>query len=162
MPYVDLHSDDDYASIFYTTNSPFGNVSGFDKDKATVIMLHPFFLDSTWLENQFGDPRLHQNYNLIAFDLRICGRSSARPTARHDGWVDAADLALCHMVRVYRRGSYAMLMQCASQKLQLPKCHIIAHDSVSVNSAMRFAFLCVRSWFIQPVLTSPKLPRDVR
>ncbi|KAF9042566.1 alpha/beta-hydrolase [Hymenopellis radicata] len=123
MPYVDLHSDDDYASIFYTTNSPFGNVGGFDGAKATVIMLHPFFLDSTWLENQFGDPRLHQSYNLIAFDLRICGRSSARPTARHDAWVDAADLALCHM------------------KLQLPKCHIIAHDSISVNCAMRFAFL---------------------
>jgi pimeloyl-ACP methyl ester carboxylesterase len=99
MPYVDFHSPDDYASIYYCTNAPRGNVSGFDPEKSTIIMLHPLFLDCTWLDNQFGDPRLGQSFNLIAFDMRVSGRSSCRSTGRHDSWVHAADLALCHQVR---------------------------------------------------------------
>ena len=101
MPFVDLCSDDDYASIFYFTNTAYSNVSGFDESKATVILLHPFFLDSRWLENQLGDPRMYENYNLIAFDMRVSGRSTAKPSARHDNWVDAADLAFCHIVRSF-------------------------------------------------------------
>lgn len=99
MPYVDLHAADDYASIHYITNAPFGDVSGFDPEKSTVMVLHPLFLDSTWLDNQFGDPRLGENFNLIAFDLRGCSRSKYRLSGRHDSWVDAADLASCHQVR---------------------------------------------------------------
>ncbi|KAK0467900.1 Alpha/Beta hydrolase protein [Desarmillaria tabescens] len=123
MPYVDLHSDDDYASIYYLTNTTFGNVGSFDPEKPTVILLHPFFLDSTWLDNQFGDPRLYKNYNMIAFDMRVCGRSSCRHSGRHDSWVEAADLAFCHQI------------------LHLPLCHVLAHDNISVNCALRFAFL---------------------
>ncbi|EGO27201.1 hypothetical protein SERLADRAFT_381587, partial [Serpula lacrymans var. lacrymans S7.9] len=53
MPYVDIPSRDDYVSIWYTTNSVYGNVGSFDPDKPTAIILHPLFLDSTWLEHQF-------------------------------------------------------------------------------------------------------------
>lgn len=101
MPYVDLYCSDDYASIYYTTNTPCGNVGGFDAEKPTIIILHPLFLDSTWLDQQFGDPRLNDQYNLVAFDLRTCGRSTCRPSGRHDSWVEAADLALCHQVCGY-------------------------------------------------------------
>jgi pimeloyl-ACP methyl ester carboxylesterase len=99
MPYVDIHSTDDYASLYYSTNSPGGNVSGFDPAKPTIIMLPPLFLDSTWLDNQFGDPRLNESFNLIAFDMRVSGRSTCRPNERHDSWVEAADLAHFHQVR---------------------------------------------------------------
>lgn len=99
MPYVDLHSADDYASIYYTTNRPHSNVH-VDPEKSTVMILHPFFLDSSWLCNQFGDPRLGESFNLIAFDMRTCGRSTCRPSGRHDNWVEAADLAYCHQVTV--------------------------------------------------------------
>lgn len=98
MPYVDLHSQPNFASIFYTTNSQFKNVGGFCPNKPTVIILHPLFLDSTWLSLQFADPRLSGPYNLIAFDMRSCGQSSCRLNPRHDSWVDAADLALCFQV----------------------------------------------------------------
>ena len=98
MPYVDLHSQPSYASIFYITNSQFNNVGGFCPNKPTVVILHPTFLDSTWLAFQFADPRLSGPYNLIAFDMRSCGQSSCRLDARHDSWVDAADLALCFQV----------------------------------------------------------------
>lgn len=98
MPYVDLLSADDYASIWYTTNSPFGNVGSFDPEKPTIVMLHPMFLDSTWLDSQFGDPRLDSGFNLIAFDMRVCGRSSCRPSGLHDSWVEAADLAFACQV----------------------------------------------------------------
>lgn len=108
MPYVDLHCSNDYASIFYTTNTPRGNVSAFQPDKPSIIILHPLFLDSTWLQHQFGDPRITSNYNVIAFDMRVCGKSSARPTPRHDSWVDAADLALCHRVRRTHRGQTSL------------------------------------------------------
>lgn len=99
MPYVDLYSSDDYASIYYRTSSTYGHVSGFDPEKPTIMILHPMFLDSTWLECQFGDPRLCDNYNLIAFDMRTVGRSKCHPNSKHDSWVDAADIALCHQVR---------------------------------------------------------------
>ncbi len=101
MPHVDLYSTDDFASIFYVTNSAFGNVSGFDPGKQTVIILHPLFLDTQWLENHWGDPRLYSHFNLIAFDMRCAGRSACRPSGRHDAWVEAADIALCHLVRLF-------------------------------------------------------------
>ncbi|KAK7471117.1 hypothetical protein VKT23_002531 [Stygiomarasmius scandens] len=123
MPFVDLHSKDDYASIYYITNTPLGNVGGFDPKKPTIIMLHPMYMDSTWLDNQFGDPRLDKNHNLIAFDMRVCGNSSCRPSGKHDTWVEAADIAFCHMA------------------LQLPPCHILACEGISVNCALRFAIL---------------------
>lgn len=123
MPVVDLHSQDDFASIFYTTNTTFNNVSAFDPEKPTIIVLHPLFLDSTWLDNQFCDPRLSGHYNVIAFDMRTCGRSRCRSSGRHDSWVDSADLAFC------------------CQKLHLPPCHILAFESLSINCALRFAVL---------------------
>ena len=98
MPYVDLVSSDDYASIYYTTNSPSLNVSGFDPEKPTLVMLHSLFLDHTWLHPQFDDPRLNANFNIIAFDTRTTGRSLYRPTGRYDLWVQAADLAHCFYV----------------------------------------------------------------
>jgi hypothetical protein len=98
MPFVDLLSTDDFASIYYTTNSVFGNVGGFDPEKPTVCILHPTFLDSSWLYPQFNDPRLDSEYNLIAFDMRVSGKSECRHSGRHDSWVDAADLAYCAQV----------------------------------------------------------------
>ena len=46
------------------------------------------------------DPRLNDRYNIIAFDMRSCGKSFARPSGKHDIWVDAADLAFAHLVRI--------------------------------------------------------------
>ncbi|KAF5322175.1 hypothetical protein D9619_001071 [Psilocybe cf. subviscida] len=123
MPWVDLSSQIDYASIYYTTNTYTANVSGFDPDKATIVVLHPIFLDSTWLELQLGDERLYRNYNLIAFDMRCAGQSHCRPSASHDNWVNAADLAQCFM------------------KLHLPASHILALEGTSVYTALSFAIL---------------------
>ncbi|KAF8221956.1 alpha/beta-hydrolase [Tricholoma matsutake] len=123
MPYVDLHSEDDYASIYYHTNAPRNNVSGFDPEKSTVIILHPYFLDSTWLDNQFGDPRLNDSFNLVAFDMRFSGRSTCRMSGRQDAWVNAADLAFCH------------------QALHLPPCHILALETLAIYCTLRFAVL---------------------
>src|ERR1700722_9091833 len=98
MPYVDLRSEDDYASIWYTTNSLLNNVGGLKSERPTIIILHPMFLDSSWLYNQFGDPRLNSDFNLISIDMRVSGKSIARPSGRHDSWVEAADLAFVHQV----------------------------------------------------------------
>jgi hypothetical protein len=98
MPYIDIAQGNDFASLWYITNSPTGHVSSFHPDKPTVILLHPFFLDSTWLDSQFGDPRLNEDHNLIAFDQRAAGRTLSRPNGRQDSWTDAADLAFaCHV-----------------------------------------------------------------
>ena len=98
MPYVDIAQGNDFASLWYITNSPTGHVSSFYPDKPTVILLHPFFLDSTWLDSQFCDPRLNEDYNLIAFDQRAAGRTLSRPNGKQDSWSDAADLAFaCHV-----------------------------------------------------------------
>ncbi|KAF8640140.1 hypothetical protein AX17_001376 [Amanita inopinata Kibby_2008] len=123
MPFVDLCSKDDYASIYYKTNSLFNNVSGFDPEKPSVLILHPLLLDSSWLNYHFDDARLYQNYNMIAFDTRTSGTSKCKASGSHDSWVEAADLAFCHQI------------------LQLPQCHILALESLSVNCALRFAVL---------------------
>ncbi|KAF8631234.1 hypothetical protein AX15_002563 [Amanita polypyramis BW_CC] len=123
MPFIDISCKDDHASIYYVTNTQFNNVSGFDPEKPTVILLHPFLLDSSWLSNQFEDARLRQRYNMIAFDRRSSGKSSCRVSGSHDSWVDAADLAFCH------------------HTLRLSSCHILALESVAVNCALRFALL---------------------
>ena len=47
------------------TNLPTGTVGSFDLAKATVVLLHPRFLDSAWLTVQFKDPCLMSGYNLI-------------------------------------------------------------------------------------------------
>ena len=99
MPYVDLVSGDDYASIWYDTNAPNGNVGGFDPNKPTIVMLHPLFLDSTWLYPQMDDHRLNSQFNIIVFDTRSTGKSISRPTGKYDLWVTAADLAFCFHVR---------------------------------------------------------------
>ena len=100
MPYVDIAQGSDFASLWYITNSPTGYVSSFNPDKPTIILLHPFFLDSTWLDSQFGDPRLNEDFNLIAFDQRAAGRTLSRPNGKQDSWTDAADLAFACHVRV--------------------------------------------------------------
>lgn len=98
MPYIDLVSGDDYASIWYDTNAPNGNVGGFDPNKPTVVMLHPLFLDSTWLYPQMDDHRLNSQFNIVVFDTRSTGKSMMRPTGKFDLWVVAADLAFCFHV----------------------------------------------------------------
>ncbi|EIM88148.1 alpha/beta-hydrolase [Stereum hirsutum FP-91666 SS1] len=123
MPYVDLVSTDDYASIWYTTNSFTKYVSSFDADKPTVMMLHPMGFDSRWLTTQLADPRLNDNYNVIAIDSRYAGRSHSRPSGKLDHWVEAADLAfIC-------------------QSLQLPSVHVWAEEPLATNVALRFAIL---------------------
>ncbi|KAJ7122848.1 Alpha/Beta hydrolase protein [Mycena epipterygia] len=123
MPFVDLHSADDFASIHYITNSTFGNVAGFDPAKPTVCILHQTFLDSSWLHPQFSDPRLDDEFNLIAFDMRVAGKSECRASGKHDSWVDAADIAFCH------------------QALRLSPFHILALETIGINCALRFAVL---------------------
>ncbi|EMD40993.1 hypothetical protein CERSUDRAFT_44789 [Gelatoporia subvermispora B] len=122
MPYVDLHSADDYASIWYTTNTPNGNVGSFDPSKPTIVMLHPLCLDSTWLHPQLDDPRLNSGFNIIAFDTRSTGRSYFRPSGRYDLWVNMGDLAQ------------------AFHRLHLPPAHIFACE-LYAYTALRFAIL---------------------
>lgn len=123
MPYVDLVSSDDYVSIWYTTNSCHNSVSTFDPTKPTIILLHPFSLDSSWLGHTLGDPRLDEDYNMIAFDLRFSGKTIERPNVRLDCWVQAADLAF------------------ACEALHVSRAHIWAEETISVNIALRFAML---------------------
>jgi pimeloyl-ACP methyl ester carboxylesterase len=124
MPSVQLPSShDDYVSIWYITNSAYGNVGSFDPEKPTVVILHSLFLDSSWLNKHFDDPRLSSEYNLIAFDQRTQGRSRCRPSALHDCYVDAADIAS------------------AIQALFLPPAHFLAFECISVNSVLRLAAL---------------------
>jgi hypothetical protein len=100
MPYVDLpNAHDDYASLWYITNSSTGTVGGFDPAKATVLLLHPQFLDSAWLSAQFEDPRLSTSYNLIALDARHSGQTTSRLNGKQDNWTDAADVAFALEVR---------------------------------------------------------------
>lgn len=143
MPYVDLpNAHDDYASLWYITNSPTGTVGGFDPDKATVVLLHPMFLDSSWLTAQFEDPRLTTGYNLIAFDARHAGRTTSRLNAAQDGWTDAADLA------------FALQMLC------IPRAHFWACELFATTCALRFAAIFPGMCLSLTLLTVPCDPHD--
>lgn len=98
MPYLNFESDDDYVSLWYNTNVSFNNVGSFDPDRPTLLLFHPTLLDTQWLTHHFADPRLSGSYNMIAFDMRVAGRSSCRPTGRSDFWVQAADIGRAHHV----------------------------------------------------------------
>lgn len=159
MPYVDLVAgQDDYASLWYTTNSPTGTVGGFDPNKPIMIMLHPIFLDSEWLYLQLQDPRLDDNFNIIAFDARCAGRTQSRPNGKHDHWTDAADLAFAIQVRLlytfvpFREAQkhcttssslIELFRTYPSQALWLPPAHIWACESFATNAALRLAALYV-------------------
>lgn len=99
MPYVDVYLGNDYATFFYQTNSSTGYASGIDPSKPTVLFLHPDLLDTSWVAQQFGDPRLDAQYNLISFDRRHAGRTQSRFNAKHDSYTDAVDVAIFCSVR---------------------------------------------------------------
>jgi len=99
MPYIDLLHPSDAVSIWYTSSSRLGTVNSLHPDKPTIVMLHPLYLNSSWLWNQMDDPRLNSAYNIIAFDTRTSGKSISSPSGMYDTWVQAADLALCFQVR---------------------------------------------------------------
>ncbi|KIP09848.1 hypothetical protein PHLGIDRAFT_34214 [Phlebiopsis gigantea 11061_1 CR5-6] len=122
MPFVDIVTKDDYASLWYWTNTYNNNVGIFDPARPVLVLLHPSGLDSSWMQPQVEDPRLHNNYNIIMFDTRVTGKSKCRYSGKHDLWVTAADLAQ------------------AFYHLRLPPAHIFAPD-LYCFAAMRFAAL---------------------
>ncbi|KAL6306711.1 Alpha/Beta hydrolase protein [Sparassis latifolia] len=122
MPYVDIVTREDYASIFYITNTPTGSVSSFDPSKPTVVMMHPLLLGSAWTYPQTGYPRLHSDFNIICFDTRSSGQSLCKASGEFDLWVIAADLAL------------------AFHHLGLPPAHIFTPELYAYAS-LRFAAL---------------------
>lgn len=100
MPWLDLVSRSDWCSIWYISNGPTGQTSSFDGAKPTVLLMHPDYLDTTWLRAQLDDARLSEGYNLVAMDTRCHGRTKSTPSGRHDIWVEAADVAFfCHVSR---------------------------------------------------------------
>ena len=124
MPFVDLVASDDYASLWYSTNTPYSNVGSFTPDKQTIVMLHPFTMDETWCFPQLEDPRLGAKYNIVIINTRLTGRSVCKFSGKYDLWVAAADIA--HMF----------------YHLRLPPSHIFASE-VFVLVALRLAILCV-------------------
>jgi hypothetical protein len=144
MPYVDIARDDDFVSFWYITNSCTGHASSFNHSRPTVLLLHPVLLDCTWLNAQFGDPRLHDGYNLIAFDWRASGKTMSRYSGKQDAWTDAIDIALVCYVRFQcaSRGTTCH-SRTALQALCLPAVHVWASEAISVDAAIRFAILCV-------------------
>ncbi|KAI0035623.1 alpha/beta-hydrolase [Vararia minispora EC-137] len=137
MPYVDLFTGDDSASLWYSTNAPDGMVSGFDSSRPTIIMLHPFALDSTWVVNYLDDPRIGLKYNIIAFDSRFSGKSQTKLSGKIDYWVQAADLAY------------------ACQILHLPPAHFCAEETESICVALRFSVLFPEMCLSLALITVP-------
>jgi pimeloyl-ACP methyl ester carboxylesterase len=145
MPYIDIVSTQSWTSIWYICNSPTGQTTGFDPVKPTILLLHPFLLDTTWLRAQLDNPDLSEKYNLIAPDLRCHGRSKSSLTGYHDLFVEAADLAFLHHVRGIRSiSSLALIHTChnfVNQRLHLPPVHVFAAESLATKCAMFFAAL---------------------
>lgn len=123
MPWCDIVSLSERVSIWYYTNSLSGNVGSLDRSKETILLIHPYFMDSSWMRLQFHDPNLKSRYNLIAYDTRNHGLTQNTPTGKLDIWVNAADIAFLH------------------HKLGLPPVHVFACQPTATYSALHFAAL---------------------
>lgn len=119
MPFVAIAEDG--IELSYRTNFPDDDVTRLDPNLPTILLLHPLFLDSTFVEPQFAHFRA--GYNLIAFDQVSAGQTRAPLDYTRDAWADAALLARAH------------------ELLRLPPCHVFASQNLSVNLALRFAIL---------------------
>lgn len=143
MPYVDLLHPADAVSIWYISSSRLGTVNSLNPEKPTIVMLHPLYLNSSWLWGQMDDPRLNSTYNIVAFDTRTSGKSISTPSGMYDTWVQAADLALCFQVRAssHFESRVPYRSRTCEQYLNLPPVHLVGVETVSVNCAQRFAIL---------------------
>ncbi|KIJ25199.1 hypothetical protein M422DRAFT_193778 [Sphaerobolus stellatus SS14] len=127
MPFVQVTS---HIVLHYIINTSDNDVAKFDYSKSTILFMHPTALDVTWLSDYFEDPRLTDNYNLIAFDQRNSGKTQTPYSGKfsymhtkRDSYVEAADLGY------------------AFELLQLPPVHIFAAQVNSIYIAIRFALL---------------------
>lgn len=150
MPYIDLLHPSDVVSIWYISSSRLGTVNSLQPDKPTIVMLHPLYLNSSWVWGQMDDPRLNSAFNIIAFDTRTSGKSMSTPSGMYDTWVQAADLALCFQVSrasnppKFPRPHFPLIPirpPGRGQYLHLPPVHLVGIETVSVNCAQRFAIL---------------------
>jgi hypothetical protein len=62
----------------YITTSHNSNISSFDSNKPTILLLHSYHLDSTWTRDQFRDERLVNNYNMLVVERSCCIASSTQ------------------------------------------------------------------------------------
>ncbi len=121
MPYLDLPRDK--ITIWYTTNLKNDNVANLDRSKPTILILHGMFLNTRFLAPQFTDPRLHDSFNMIAYDALSCGRTKNPVSPSHDLWCDAALIAQ------------------VAHELKLPAFHLMANGMNPVAASLKFAML---------------------
>jgi len=147
MPYVTL--PEDQIHLYYRTNLPNDDLTVIaTSGKETILYLHPTFLSSVHLSPQFDDPLLNDNFNLIAFDALACGRTEAQSylslhqAAVHDGYVDAAIIALFH------------------EYLGLPPVHVMAGENRPVQAAMGFAMLFPEKTLSLIACSPPRVDMD--
>lgn len=102
------------------------------------------------MSSQFSDPLLNDSFNLIAFDAISCGRTEApgflslHQAAVHDGYVDAAIVALFH------------------EYLDLPPVHVMASENRSFQSALGFAILFPEKTLSLIVCAPPRIDMYVK
>ncbi|KAG8907819.1 hypothetical protein FRB99_001992 [Tulasnella sp. 403] len=121
MPFLDLPKDK--ISIWYTTNLKGDSIANLDRSKPTILILHGMFLNTRFLAPQFNDPRLNDNFNLIAYDSLSCGKTKNPVSPSHDLWCDAALIAI------------------VSYELKLPNFHLMANGMNPVAAALKFSML---------------------
>lgn len=121
MPFLDLSKDK--ISIWYITNLKNDNIANLDRSKPTILMIHGMFLNTRFLAPQFNDPRLSDNFNLVAYDMLSCGKTKNPVMPQHDLWCDAA---LIHQICF---------------ELKLPPVHIMANGMNPVAAALKYAML---------------------
>ncbi|WVW80338.1 hypothetical protein I302_102318 [Kwoniella bestiolae CBS 10118] len=66
--------------LFYRLSTPSkrDKASEIDKKYETILLFHPFWVDSFYFYPQFDDPALYENYNLLAFDAPAHGSTKVK------------------------------------------------------------------------------------
>lgn len=96
MPYVEIPQDD--VSLYWRSNLPNDDLSYIRSNpKPVILLLHPLFMCTDFLDAQFTDPLLVENFHLIAFDSVSYGHTKnpryMSQVVHHDAWVEGAIIA---------------------------------------------------------------------
>ncbi|KAG5635365.1 hypothetical protein H0H81_011540 [Sphagnurus paluster] len=93
MPHVQISgSAGERVDLHYTIATPKDYNSPFiAADLPCILFLHSGYAGQEIFENQFSDPRLRSQFNLIGVDMRGYGRTRCRITQHNYGPPDSAD-----------------------------------------------------------------------
>ncbi|WWC68448.1 uncharacterized protein I206_102376 [Kwoniella pini CBS 10737] len=122
MPYIQV--PDTSFDLFYRLSTPLrsNQATSIEEEYETILLFHPYWVDSFYFYPQFDDPSFNENYNIIAFDAPAHGSTKAKGISSEPvTW-----------------SYFASIVKDALTILKIPAVHVIG-STMGCCAAMHFA-----------------------